>query len=195
MPPSLPAKDEAFLPVEVWLRGNARPAVGLLVATLLLAALAVAAVVAAQSPAWVEGGVAFVALGIVAAVGGLVWAASLPRLVRRGDALDVRLSPLAVHRVPLEVVECVFPGTQPLPSGGGEHEATRRVSTLVLRLAERAVDWRSRPVAAAWGAWDDGSIVFDGRWCEPLSAGLAREVSARLLEARREVTTSPGQRP
>lgn len=195
MPPSPPAKDEACLPEEVWLRGNARPAVGLLSAVLVLAAVAVAAVVASQATAWVAWGVAFAALGIVAAAGGLAWAASLPRLVRRGDSLDVRLSPLAVHRVPLEVVECVFPGTQPLPSGGGEHEATRRVSTLVLRLAERAAAWRSRPVAAAWGAWDDGSIVFDGRWCEPLSAGLAREVSARLLEARRELTMSPGPTP
>lgn len=195
MPPSPTAKDEAALPEEVWLRGNARPAVGLLAAALVLAAVAVAAVVAAQAAAWAVWAVAFAALGIVAAAAGLAWASSRPRLVRRGDALDVRLSPLAVHRVPLEVVECVFPGTQPLPSGGGEHEATRRVSTLVLRLAERAVDWKSRPVAAAWGAWDDGSIVFDGRWCEPLSAGLARDVSARLLEARREVLANAGQAP
>ncbi|MFM8735614.1 MAG: hypothetical protein ACKOC8_10520 [Pirellulales bacterium] len=194
MPPLQPAKAEASRPPEVWLRGNARPAIGLLAAMLILASLAVAAVVAAEPLSWGAWGAAAGAIAAVAAAAGLAWAAALPRLVRRGAVLDVRLSPLAIHRVPLEVVECVFPGSQPLGGDGAEHDATRRVSTLVLRLAERAVDWRSRPVAAAWGAWEDGSIVFDGRWCEPLSAHLAREISARLLEARREVAM-PGTSP
>lgn len=194
MPPSTSAKAEAVAPPEVWLRGNARPAVGLFAAALLVATLAVAGAVAARVAPWVAWGIGGVALGGVAATAGLAWAASQPRLVRRGAGLDVRLSPLTIHRVPLEVVECVFPGSQLLPAAGADTEATRRVSTLVLRLAERAHEWRSRPVAAAWGAWDDGSIVFDGRWCEPLSAGLAREISARLLEARREVAP-PGIAP
>jgi len=79
----------------------------------------------------------------------------------------------------------VFPGSQPL--GGDDETADRRVTTLVLRLAERAVEWRSRPVTQAWGSWEDGNVVFDGRWCEPLSPAVARDISARLLEARRRV--------
>lgn len=179
-PPGVASSPE----VEVWLRGNARPALMLLAATAVATAVAGAAVVALRPPAW---GIGFVAAGCcvcLASAAGVAWVASRPRLARRGGVLEVRLSPLRVERLPLEVVECVFPGSQPL---GGEGSAPdRRVETLVLRLAERATEWRSRPTAA-WGAWQDGSVVFDGRWCEPLSPPLARELSARLLEARRTV--------
>lgn len=168
---------------EVWLRGNARPAVMLATVMAAAAAVAAAAVALLTPPAWIWGIVAAVVLADVAAAIGLVWSSTRPRLVCRGDTLEVRLSPLGVERVPVEVVECVFPGSDSL--GGDPHAVTRRVSTLVLRLAERAVEWRSRPLASPWGTWEDGSIVFDGRWCEPLSAAVASDVSARLLEARR----------
>jgi hypothetical protein len=42
-------------------------------------------------------------------------------------------------------------------------------------------------VASAWGSWEDGNVVFDGRWCEPLSQAVARDLSGRLLEARRQL--------
>ena len=170
---------------EVWLRGNRRPAVVLAGTLVALAVAAVAAVAVARPPLWiVVVAVGAAALDLVVA-SGFVWAASQPRIVRRGDALEIRLSPLGVERVPIEVVECVFPGSQPL--GADDGTADRRVGTLVLRLAERATAWRSRSVARAWGAWDDGNVVFDGRWCEPLSQALARELSGRLLEARRQL--------
>jgi len=170
---------------EVWLRSNPRPAAMLAAAIVAVAAAVFAVVVAMSPPAW------GVVVAAVACLAGLLfgavflWAASRPRLACRGDVLEVRLTPLGVQRVPLEVVECVFPGSQPL--GGDDETADRRVTTLVLRLAERAVEWRSRPVTQAWGSWEDGNVVFDGRWCEPLSPAVAREISARLLEARRRV--------
>ncbi|MCE9630260.1 MAG: hypothetical protein K8S94_06015 [Planctomycetia bacterium] len=174
---------------EIWLRGNARPAIGLLAAALVVAGGVTTAVVFARPAAWIAWGVVAAAALLVAAAVALAWSASRPRLARRGAFLDVRLSPLAVQHVPIEIVECVFPGSQPLDADDADHEAVagRRVNTLVLRLAERALDWRSRSVAAAWGTWDEGNVVFDGRWCEPLSPALAREISARLLEARRQV--------
>jgi hypothetical protein len=176
---------------EVWLRGNARPAIGLLLAVLTGAGLAGIAVVALDPPWWAEAAVAGVAATGAAVAAGLVWAARQPRLVRAGDTLEVRLSPFGRERVPLEIVECVFPGSQSLDAADADDaDGGRRVNTLVLRLAERATEWRSRPVTAAWGAWDDGNVVFDGRWCEPLSPALAREISARLVDAKREA--APG---
>jgi hypothetical protein len=170
---------------EVWLRSNPWPA-ALLSATLATVAVAAFAVVVAVRPsAW------GVAVAAAASLAGLLfaavflWAASQPRLACRGDVLEVRLTPLGVQRVPLEVVECVFPGSRPL--GSNAETADRRVTTLVLRLAERAVEWRSRPVSPVWGSWEEGNVVFDGRWCEPLSPAMARDISARLLEARRRV--------
>jgi len=171
---------------EVWLRANPRPAAVLFAVTAAVVAAAAAVLIAVRPPAW------SVAVMVIACLIGLMvaaaflWAASRPRLARRGGTLEVRLSPLGVQRVPLEVVECIFPGSQPL--GAGDETANRRVSTLVMRLAERAVEWRSRPVASAWGSWEDGNVVFDGRWCEPLSQAIARDISARLLEAKRLVT-------
>lgn len=177
-------------PSAVWLRSNPRPAVaGTAVVALALAA-AVAALWAGGGPAWAWWTVAVAAAagGVIAAA--LVVTASLPRLERRGSRLRVRLSPLAAHDVPLEIVECVFPGSSPL-AGTESGAAPRRVGTIVMRLAERAVDWKERPVFAAWGTWNDGHVVIDGRWCEPLSLEVTKQLGQRILEAKREVAASP----
>ncbi len=171
---------------EVWLRANPRPAAVLFGAMAAVAMVAVAVLFAVRPPAWVVVVVAVACLASLIVAAASLWASSRPRLARRGGTLEVRLSPLGVQRVPLEVVECIFPGSQLL--GADDETADRRVSTLVMRLAERAVEWRSRPVASAWGSWEDGNVVFDGRWCEPLSQAIARDISARLLEAKRLVT-------
>ena len=68
--------------------------------------------------------------------------------------------------------------------------AIEEVSTLippVWPLAERATEWRSRQFFGPWGSWEDGHIVIDGRWCEPLSAESARQIATRLAEVKREV--------
>jgi hypothetical protein len=173
-------------PAEVWLRGNPRPALAAAVVFALAASGTLAAVALGGGAAWLVRAVAAAAVvgGLIAAL--LVVAASQPRLVRRGDVLRVRLAPLAAHDVPLEIVECVFPGSSPL----GDAAAPRRVGTVVVRLAERAVAWRERPAYAAWGTWHDGHLVIDGRWCEPLSLEVTKRLSQRLLEAKREVATA-----
>lgn len=177
-------------PVDVWLRGNPRPAaVG--------AAVCVLAGVAAVAVAWASGeppralGVlaAAAAVGVAFAVG-LLAAAAVPRLERRGGRVRIRLALFAAHDVPLEIVECVFPGSQPLGDAAGAEP--RRVGTVVMRLAERATAWRSRPTFAAWGTWQDGHVVIDGRWCEPLSLEVTRQLGQRILEAKREVAGASG---
>lgn len=176
---------------EVWLRGNPRPAVAGAALVALAVAVAVAVLWGGGGPVW-----AWWAVAAAAAAGGaiavaLLVTAWLPRLVRRGNRLRVRLSPLAAHDVPLEIVECVFPGSSPL-AGTESTAAPRRVGTVVMRLAERAVDWKERPTFAAWGTWSDGHVVVDGRWCEPLSLEVTKQLGQRILEAKREVA-APGQ--
>ena len=172
---------------EVWLRGNVRPVAGVAAAAATACAAVVVAMWAARAPAPLAWAVA-AACGLLAAVvGGLAVAVAQPRLARRADVLRVRLAPLVVREVPLASVECFFLGSAAL----GERTAprsgawSRRVTTLVMRLAERAVDQHRRPTFATWGTWEDGSVVFDGRWCEPLSVDVARRLSGLLVEARR----------
>ena len=176
-------------PVTVWLRGNVRPVLG--GAVLAAAVVAGLAWLAARPEAgtgqrFLFGGLA---AGLAAIVILFVWAAAQPRLARRGDRLVARLAPFTVQEVPLDVVECVFHGSQPLDATAGLPPL--RVGTIVVRLAERATDWRARPSFAPWGSWIDGHIICDGCWCEPLSVDRARAISAGLLEAKREVAARP----
>lgn len=162
---------------------NPRPVLGLVVAALVVAGIA------AGGCGLAGGGMLATA---VAATVPLVAAASLaavairPRLARDGSDMVVRLAPLATERVPLDVVECVFSGSQPLVAADGG-PPRRRVGTLVIRLAERATEWRARPTFGPWGTWDDGHVVIDGRWCEPLSPEFARTLAGRLMECKRSL--------
>jgi hypothetical protein len=172
---------------EVWLRGNVRPVAVLAAITAVAAAAAVAALATAGLgwAAWLVGGAAVATLVAAALV---AREAAAPRLARDGDRMMVRLAPGRVERVPLEVVECVFRGSERLPEQEGD-EATRgrRIGTLVVRFAERATEWKVRPAFRPWGTWDDGHVVIDGRWCEPLSRETVERIAAALLEAKRAV--------
>jgi hypothetical protein len=179
---------------EVWVRGNLRPALGFALAATVVAAAAVVAVVAAAAPPWVVATVAGSGVACLLLAAGCVAAAARPRLVRRGPVIRVCLAPLTSYDLPLDAVECVFPGSSSLAAAAeaspedapDDATAGRRVNTLVMRLAERADAWRSRPTLSQWGRWNDGYIVLDGRWCEPLSPAFARDLSQRLLDAKRE---------
>lgn len=181
---------------EVWLRGNLRPVLVASAAATVVAVCLMAAVVLAAVPPferWLAAGLCAIAAILV---GGLAFAAAQPRLVHEGHLLKVRLAPGAVHTVPLDAVECFFMGSSLLESDAPARadQATHRVGTLVMRVAERAGEWQSRPTFAPWGTWDDGAIVFDGRWCEPLSVELARRLSGKLVEAKRAEAANRSQR-
>jgi hypothetical protein len=176
---------------EIWLRGNLRPVAWLAaVAAVVAGGLVAAASLRVSSlPSFLLVAAPFggMAAGII---GALASAAARPRLERVGGCLRVRLSPTAVEDVPLDAVECFFQGSNPIDRSGeptcGGHAAFR-VNTLVMRLAERAADFSKRATFTPWGTWDDGYVVFDGRWCEPLSAELARQIGRRLIEAKRSL--------
>lgn len=174
---------------EIWLRGNLRPVAGIALGLVLVVAIVVTTAAMLGGAAWAMTGAGVAVALLAPVVTALAFVASRPRLRRRGDRLEVRLSPVAVELVPLEVVECVFPGSRPLPATAAAeaaHEpADRRVTTVILRLAERAAAWRQRPTFAPWGTWADGHIIIDGRWCEPLSAERTRALATRLMTARR----------
>lgn len=172
---------------KVWLRGNLRPVAGIAVATAIVCAALAGTVTAFDAPSAVRLLVVAACLAAASAVAVLAVVAGRPRLSHRGDVLRVRLAPTAVREVPLDVVECFFLGSSELDEAGrrAPDEEGRRVTTLVMRLAERAVDCRERPSFAPWGTWEEGSIVFDGRWCEPLSVEVARRLSGWLIEAKR----------
>jgi hypothetical protein len=185
-------------PHEVWLRGNMRVAGVLGTVAMLLDGGALAAVLMAmrgggESPGW--WGVAAVAAGAASGLMLLAWASSRPRLVRQGDSLLVQVSPLTRQEVPIDVIECFFPGSNPLDADGaptcGEHAAFR-VGTLVIRLAERALDYRSGATFAPWATWSDSYIVLDGRWCEPLSPELVKSLSSRLVTVKRAAAAGAG---
>jgi hypothetical protein len=195
---------------EIWLGGNARPVAAAVVAVAVLVAC-IAFLEGALGPGLprVSLGLALVAM---IALAGLASAAALPRIERRGSSLRVRLAPLASEDLPLEIVECFFFGLVPLGrsvepcSGSGSdqpddpHEGAAmerrkaagrdggggRRSTLIMRLAEGAREWRSRPSLAVWGIWRHGAIAFDGLWCGPLSPDVAADLTRRLVAARRE---------
>ncbi len=175
---------------EVWLRGNRRPGVVAIVIVTIVAAAASGAAVASGLSAWILGGVLGVSALLLANAVVAAWVVSRPRLTRAGSFLEVRPAPGVVERVPLEVVECIFRGSDPILRPGEEADAAKfRVGTLVVRLAERATPWHRRTTFRPWGTWEEGHIVIDGRWCEPLSIETVRAVAARLLEAKRAVTT------
>jgi hypothetical protein len=173
-------------PREVWLRGNLRPVAGMALLAAALVGIALGLAAAIPLPAW---GLALVGVAggtLLFCLGWLAWFAGQPRLVRRGQTVEVRLAPLKLEQVPLGVIECVFRGTEPVAEADGV-QPRFRVGTLVLRLAERATEWRSRQFFGPWGSWEDGHIVIDGRWCEPLSAESARQIATRLAEVKREL--------
>ena len=170
---------------EVWLRGNLRPVLALGLVGAGAVGLAAAAALAIPLWSWVLAGAVCLLAAVLAILAWLAWAASRPRLVLEGDRLVVRLSPVAVERLPLDVVECVFRGTESLAGRAGAPPRFR-VGTLVIRLAERASDWKARPSFRPWVTWEDGHVVIDGRWCEPLSPESARRIGWRLAEVKRQ---------
>ena len=194
--------DAAADPTEsVWLRANRR-LVGLVGAAAagLLVAAAVAGLAAVRgSGGWaVAYGVLAVGIGVSAAsVAAVAWRAAHPRLRRQGGDLLVQLGPTAVERLPLAAVEVFFLGSQRLDRGGSparSDEPAFRVGTLVVRVAERAVNEHGWQGGGPWAAWEDGYLVVDGRRTEPLAVETLRRVNGRLAKAKRQ-PVAEGCRP
>ena len=178
----------------IWLRGNPRPGIVIaMLATALLSSIAAGFVIrgvvvaGAGQDGWVPLAVAASLVaggGVLAAI--VTTVTARPRLVLEGDEVRVRLSPFRIETVPLDMVECFFLGSRLEPPGPRDTDSGgHRVRTLVMRIAERAHAHAGRPTLPAWGNWQEGSVTFDGRWCEPLSVELTRRLNRMLAEAKR----------
>jgi hypothetical protein len=86
--------------------------------------------------------------------------------------------------VPLAVVEGFLLGQGPaqLP---GERRSADQVANVVVRLAEKAEQWRHVDVKRSLGHWCDGYITIRGTWCEPLDESVVNGLNRRLAAAHR----------
>ena len=176
---------------EVWLRPNRRAL------TLLFASVGVMTASAAWA-AWrlwesnlsaaIISSVA-IAIGVVT-VACILWSIWRPLLAYCSGELLVYLrsdGPIrGPIRVPIELVEGFLLGKQEIKQFGRPRV---EVSTLAIRLAEKATDWTTFEVASGLGRWCGGYINIFGTWCEPLSVELVNKLNARLAE----VTQQHGQ--
>jgi hypothetical protein len=108
-----------------------------------------------------------------------------PRLAYQDGKLLLYLSLGPPISVPLEHVECFLLGQGPafLPYTAAERA---EVSTVVVRLEEKATDYARRDVKPALGAWCDSHVTIRGTWCEPLDESVVRRLNRRLAEVNRE---------
>ena len=180
-----------------WLRSNLRLAglLAVIASFLFLSSLAICGVAL-----WFSGGLSGVAflfsagLGILSCIiGYLSFTAKQGRIFLKDSELIVRIGPASVERLPLDAVECFFLGSQPLDHSGdpvASDEAAFRVGTLVVRVAERyghLASGRRGP----WACWEDGYLVVDGRWSEPLVVETLRRINGRLAVAKRQPVVDP----
>ncbi|QDU98054.1 hypothetical protein Pla8534_59150 [Lignipirellula cremea] len=165
---------------ETWLRPNRRLLIGVGLFNLLFFSLLA---VLSWYFLWPTLSFLLVAFGLWRALQSWL-ACRSPRLAYGDGHLIVNLGPAAPIRIPIEVVEVFFLGQGPskLPSSGPDAEA----STIVVRLAEAAEDWKHRDVDPRFGAWCDGYITIRGAWCEPIRREVMGQLNTRLVEVRRE---------
>ena len=180
-----------------WLKSNLRLAglLAVIASFLFLSSLAICGVAI-----WFSGdlsGATFVfsaGLGILSCIiGYIAFTAKQARIYFEDSELLVRIGPATVERLPLDAVECFFLGSQPLDHSGdpvASDEAAFRVGNLIVRVAERyghLASGRHGP----WACWEDGYLVVDGRWSEPLVVETLRRINGRLAVAKRQPVVDP----
>lgn len=170
---------------ETWLDSNRRILLlgMILPAALVVIGLTVVVMKPLDSAAWLQIiGWIFTGVGLfLFAV--LALQLRLPRLAYADGALMVYLRMGPPFRVPVETVECFFlsTGAGQIPGKGYEETPVRNV---VVRLAEKAVDYHERQVKPALGRWEGGYITIYGAWCEPLDLAAVNRLNARLAEVK-----------
>lgn len=168
------------IPPSVWLAANQRPAqVAALFSAVFFACGGLLALV--RSPiTW------GISLGLLAAA-----------IVAVGVTLRLRLSPPICYdrthvvlrfpdcrpfAIPLEAVECFFIGVARFQPAAAR---PRESIAVVIRLADRAREWKQRDLPPEYGKWRDGYVMLDGTWCEPIAAAKVEQLNRWLLTAKK----------
>jgi hypothetical protein len=171
-----------------WLHTNRRALwLGIVV---LAPALAIAVgCVTMSSSEWLRWTTAAVALFLAYAIGLCVYLLLQPRLSYANERLYVRLRTGPPIQVPIDVVECFFLGQGPtlLPRPFGNRDKVEETTTIVVRLAESAEQWKHVDVKPSLGLWCDGYITIRGTWCEPITNELLKRLNGNLVAAHREL--------
>ncbi len=173
--------------VEIWLRTNTRamllgavpPSAAGLVGWILLVGLP-----GHEPAAWMRGLGGIVLVAASALILALLWQLHQPRLAYAEGHLLVWLRGGAPIRVPVEAVECFWISQAPSLLPGKRHTHTE-TAAVVIRIADRATEWRYQEVKRQLGKWCEGYITIRGTWCEPLSIQLIDRLNQRLAEVTR----------
>ena len=172
---------------EIWLRSNRRIFTAVAMASALAAVLGGAIALGIVPP--LDDPVSRTISGVTASLAAAAFIICLtlarqPRLAYCDGRLLVSLRRLGPFGVPIEFVEAFLLGQGPSWLAGKKHRRTE-TTTLVIRLADRAVDWSHRDVDPVLGSWCDGYITIRGTWCEPLSLELVNRLNLRLHQVTR----------
>lgn len=132
---------------------------------------------------WLLLGACLVLIGGGAAAG-LMLMLRQPRMSRDGQTIFFHLGGWSSIHVPMETIDCFFLGEGSSGLGCGSSDRLK-ASHLVIRFAEKAVDWHNRDVKPSFGKWQDGYLSIYGTWCESLDEDLVRELNRRLAVAKR----------
>jgi hypothetical protein len=172
---------------ETWLRPNRRAlSLGLLLPLLMLG-VGVPLTIFSQSTYARVPGALLAASGLLGAVG-IGWQMLRPRLSYERGCLAVYARSAGPYRVPIDFVEGFLLGQGPSMLPGKQHERTE-TTTIVVRLADAAVDWAERDVHPSLGKWCGGYITLRGTWCEPLSVDLVGRMNVRLAEVHGRISS------
>jgi hypothetical protein len=170
--------------VEVWLRTNARAVLfGLALPVAIgVVGLGLCLGLPGHEPAGRVRvlGIALVAFALATIVS-LLLQLRQPRLAYWDGKLLIWLRAGAPFRVPIEAVECFWLGQAPSLLPGKRHTNTE-TATLVVRIADKAVEWRHQEVKTSLGSWCEGYVTIRGTWCEKLSIELVNRLNQRLAE-------------
>lgn len=172
---------------ETWLRPNVRPIFFAMIlpgAGLLASCALLAGAYQGNGPFWLTGLGWLIVTISMASLLSLWKMARQPRLAYDGEHLQVHLGTRQNFAVPIDIVECFFPGQGPamLPPTSGQGNSRTETSTVVIRLADAAQEWSHREVRPEFGRWCDGYIAIRGTWCEHIDSDLIRNLNQRLSE-------------
>jgi hypothetical protein len=176
--------------IETWLRPNRRVLFVSLVGSLVLIGLA-CWLFQFPEPIYYWTGACLLPCAVLLAIR-IFFRAARRRLAYKTGALLVDLGRRQPISVPIDQVECFFLGSSKTTLSGVWGLQSRAVS-VVVRLAEKAVDFHDRPVSPRLGSWNDGYITIRGSWCEPVSPALIAKLNKRLTEAQKSMHPERGK--